>query len=463
MDVSEVPTVTEEHLATIAQVLLERVGLDYRGERLPLLASSVQHHMKMLDISSFSEYIALVLENDAEWERLVNLISVTESSFYRHPEIVAAVTHLLKELHRKRSLQAPLQIWSAAAALGQEPYTLAMAALDSGVALERRVIIWATDINTDALRKAREGRYPPECAASLPPAWRNRYVVWNDDGTWSPSPEVRRLVRFQRFNLKTLAEGAQPPFMPDIIVSANVLIYFPADLARDVLVRLASLLPRDGALFVDKAMAYLARDVLSPVDVGGVIGYRLNAYATDMRRKKHRRERSKKRRRSARSRRPLRLLEDIPARIKSRAAGKKKPERPRTVDTPLQECEILALIDSGRWEEAEQHLRAWQEQDPLAFEPYFLLARLYRMQEEWHRARECYERALYLCPSLAVGHLEYGNLLRLLGDTRAAHSAYRHALQAAARDRESQRFGFSPPLVRRLAERALSSIGRRRR
>ena len=115
----------------------------------------------------------------------------------------------------------------------------------------------------------------------------------------------------------------------------------------------------------------------------------------------------------------------------------------------------MRLMDSGNLEEARHKLQAWKERAPLDARPHFLLARVYRLQGQWQKARACYERALYLCPSLSVAHLEYGNLLRTLGDARGAQRAYRRALKAAQSDRESARFGFPPALVRRLAARAL--------
>lgn len=437
-------------LTVIANQLLERVGLDYRGDRLSLLASSVRQRMLALGLSSVSDYVEYLQRTPAEWDRFVDTVTVTETSFYRDPKMVEAVIQVLSDLHRTRPPERPIHIWSTATAEGQEAYTLAMAALASHVAQERPVVVWGTDVNAEALARAQAARYTSSEVMSLPPAWQRDYLEWHDDGTCSPTQEVRALVRFLPYNLKALLEGVLPPFTPDVIVCANVLIYFPPDLAKAVMRALGQLLPPDGVIFFDRAVAYLAREMLIPVRVRATIGYRATRAAVE-------RERPR-----ARPRPPAKeqRIADAPSRPRSSQRRQRTSPARDDGSSPSEPCahhekNVIRLLDIGEWEKAEAQLSDWRAQAPLDARPHFLLARLYRMQGRWEEARVCYERALYLRPSFAIAHLEYGNLLRALGDMRGAQRAYRRALRAAQNDTDSHRFGFPPALVVRLADRAL--------
>ncbi len=426
-------------LNAIAERLLTNVGLNYGGERLPLLASHVYRRMKALNLTSAQAYYARLLRDAEEWQRLINAVSVTESAFYRLPEVVNAVEQLLLALHRARAPGQPLVVWSAATGEGQEAYTLAMAALNAGVPALRPVQVWGTDVNTEALARARTGWYDRSDVARLPAEWQRRYLRCDDRNGCTPVEAVRQLVRFAPFNLVDLLKGVRPPFTPDIIVCANVLIYFPADMAQAVMQALAALLPPDGAVFFDRAVAYLARQVLEPVAIGPAYGYRARS----------------------RERVPSPRGCDAPP----PPAPKPRPARATRVRTSsrrtalaLKRGEIEWLLNTRRWDEAERRLRDWAAHAPLDVRPYVWLARLYRMRQDWQKARRFYEHALYLQPSLAVAHLEYGHVLRTLGETEAARRAYERALRAAGRDTASRQFGFSPNLIRRLAQRALEEI-----
>lgn len=440
-------------LNAIAEQLVRRVGLDYRGGRLPLLVSSVRRRMALRDIPTVSEYIDLLNTDEKEWEHFVNTVSVTETAFYRQPDVVEAVTRVLPALHRARPAEDTIHIWSTATAEGQEAYTLAMAALESGVPALRPLIVWGSDVNTEALARARAACYPCEDMASLPADWRNRYVDCLDEGMCTPVQRVRRLVRFFPFNLMDLLAGKTPPFRPDIIVCANVLIYFEADTARKVMAALAALLPKDGVLFFDKAVAYLAREVLKPIQVDDTYAYRALPESARGESDPNVRPSSARSKEGAHS-------GTVKRREKSfeRRQQKAPPPPPPHDAPPEQEADVVKLMDAGQWEEAESRLLAWRARSPLDVRPHFLLARLYRIQGRWQEARRCYEQALYLQPSLAVAHLEYGNLLRMLGDVRGARRAYRRALHAVQTGSKWPQFGLPEALVRRLAARALKEM-----
>ncbi|MFW5834503.1 MAG: CheR family methyltransferase, partial [Pseudomonadota bacterium] len=137
-----------------------------------------------------------------------------------------------------------IAIWCAAAATGQEPYSLAMCLEDRARDLQGwQVQILATDISRTALGRAREGRYTQfEVQRGLPVKRLLQSFDQHGD-QWVIKPHLKRWIRFQQMNLLDL----RPNFASfDIIFCRNVLIYFDVATKRRLLELMAGLLPPDG-------------------------------------------------------------------------------------------------------------------------------------------------------------------------------------------------------------------------
>jgi chemotaxis protein methyltransferase CheR len=142
-------------------------------------------------------------------------------------------------------------VWCAAAATGQEPYSLAMelAEADSKL-LGWTVEIVATDFVEDALNKARKGLYSQfEVQRGLPVSLLVKY--FNEVGNaWEISPDIRGRIVFRSHNL---LDGCHDLGMFDVIFCRNMLIYFDDATKRAMLALLASRLAPDGYLVLGAA------------------------------------------------------------------------------------------------------------------------------------------------------------------------------------------------------------------
>jgi chemotaxis protein methyltransferase CheR len=143
------------------------------------------------------------------------------------------------------------RLWSAAAATGEEAYSLAMALLEVFERDEPPASILATDIDVDALDFARRGEYREAALRGLEPARRKRFFRETAGGNWAIAPGARRLVKFQPLNLTSLSWSVEGPF--DVIFCRNVLMYLETCHRYAVLERIASLLAPDGLLMLDPA------------------------------------------------------------------------------------------------------------------------------------------------------------------------------------------------------------------
>lgn len=184
--------------------------------------------------------------------RVVDALTTNETSFFRDVEPFEILrTEVLPPLIAARRPTRTLHVWCAAASTGQEPYTVAMLIDEHFPELRQwRVTILATDISSDALARARTGRYSQfEINRGLPA----RYLVKYFDKVgleWQLHESIRRRVEFRELNL------TRPwPQIPraDIVFMRNVLIYFDVATKRDVLARVRHVLRPDGYLFLGAA------------------------------------------------------------------------------------------------------------------------------------------------------------------------------------------------------------------
>jgi chemotaxis protein methyltransferase CheR len=184
--------------------------------------------------------------------QVVEAMTTNETSFFRDGSPFEALREeVIPDLLQKRAATRTLRIWSAAASTGQEAYTIAMTLREHFDELRSwDVSILGSDISTEVLEKAREGRYAQiEVNRGLPEPLLLKY--FDRAGTaWSVKQELRQGMEFRPLNLMNAW-----PNLPrmDVVFLRNVLIYFDADTKRDVLARVRNAMAPDGYLFLGAA------------------------------------------------------------------------------------------------------------------------------------------------------------------------------------------------------------------
>lgn len=215
--------------------------------------------MRAKGAASFAAYAGILDTDPAEYERLVETLTINVSKFFRNPETFAGIaTLVLPELWASRS--PLLRIWSAGCAMGEEPYSLAVLcreyAMSAGDELRlERVRIIGSDIDREAVSAASRGRYAPDAFVETPPAVRERYFPL-DNGMHSVAPEIRNLVAFER---RDFLEGPGPGGRMHLIVCRNVTIYFTRAAQEQLLERFHDLLLPGGFLVLGKVETLLGR------------------------------------------------------------------------------------------------------------------------------------------------------------------------------------------------------------
>ncbi|MDE2400232.1 MAG: PAS domain-containing protein [Burkholderiales bacterium] len=193
-----------------------------------------QLHRRMLELGfgELTQYLERLQADPAEVQRLQQSLLISVTHFFRDPEVFARLGKVLSDLVASKQEGEGLRLWVPGCATGEEAYTIAILVAE---ALGDRlghcpVRLFATDIDQEAIFQARQGQYSRKDLAEVAPELVQRYFVQDEDGFRVNKP-LRDLCVFAHHDLLS-----QPPFVNlDLISCRNVLIYFQADVQREIL------------------------------------------------------------------------------------------------------------------------------------------------------------------------------------------------------------------------------------
>jgi len=239
---------TSTQFDRIRRLALRLAGIQLLDRHRELLLRR-SRRLGIHDSASLDSLLGAAEEGEAAATRkLVCLLTTKFTGFFRHPgHFDVAAKHALGAAQR----HGQARLWSAAAATGEEPYSLAMALVEAFRRDDPPVSILATDIDAEALAFARRAEYGEHALRALEPGRSAAFLAEAETGRWTVAPAVRRLVEFRAVNLAGVPWEVDGPF--DVIFCRNVLMYLGASHRQSVLERMASLLEPDGLLILDPA------------------------------------------------------------------------------------------------------------------------------------------------------------------------------------------------------------------
>lgn len=236
---------TDDDFDRIRRFIHQRAGIALNPSKKDMVYGRLVRRIRALQLPSFTAYLERLFSErgNEELEHFVNALTTNLTYFFREEHHFPILAEHL------RTLSGEVNIWCCAASTGEEPYSLAMTALETASSGARlNVNIVATDLDTNVLRVGAEGIYGAEAINKLPAGMANRYFDRVDDQRWRAKPALRQMIRFQPLNLVDPQWSVRGPF--DAIFCRNVMIYFDRDTQLAVLRRFAPLLKPDGLLFV---------------------------------------------------------------------------------------------------------------------------------------------------------------------------------------------------------------------
>ena len=218
------------------------------------------------------DLFARAKRNDVTARRkMIEAMTTNETSFFRDAAIFDAFVKEVVPYLLRNCGAGQIRVWCGAASTGQEPYSLAMALLSRYQADADRFRILATDLDTQALDRARCGEYSQlEVNRGLPASMLVRFFE-RRGLRWQLKPHVRSMVEFRSMNLARPFPGIGAQHW---ILLRNVLIYFDAETKADILSRAAEVLAEQGLLVLGGTENMLNSTVpLQPVRFGRCLAY----------------------------------------------------------------------------------------------------------------------------------------------------------------------------------------------
>jgi chemotaxis protein methyltransferase CheR len=258
--------VTAEDIAYLVSLCRTRAGLKVAPEKTYFIESRLSPVARREGFGSIADLIGAVRERHEEtliWA-VVEAMAAGETSFFRDRTPFREFgAEIMPQLLKARA-GAPIRVWSAASATGQEVYSLAMIA--SGLQdadPSMRVEFAASDLSRLALERAQNGLYNQfEVQRGLPVRLLVRYFEKEGD-QWRLASDLRQRVRWRRINL---VAGLRNIGRFDVVFCRYVLSHMTEDAQRKVLEDLTCIIPEDGYLVLghNEQVAGLA-DTFEPV------------------------------------------------------------------------------------------------------------------------------------------------------------------------------------------------------
>lgn len=218
-----------------------KTGIDLSSYKEAQMKRRLTSLYEKKGFASFQDFFRDLNKNDELLNEFLDRMTINVSEFYRNYKRWEVLER--KIMPKILQMNKFPKIWSAACSTGEEPYTLAM--ILAGLIPLSDIHIHATDIDENALIKAKLGQYHERSVNEVPERIRKKYFEKNGD-FYRVNDQIKKTVSFKKHNL--LADSFNGSY--DLIVCRNVLIYFTEE-AKDLIYhKFSSSLKKGGILFV---------------------------------------------------------------------------------------------------------------------------------------------------------------------------------------------------------------------
>ena len=245
--------VAQSALEKVVILLRNQTGHDFSLYKKTTVYRRIERRMGLHQISKIADYVHFLQENPAEVELLFRELLIGVTSFFRDPEAWKQLkTEVLSELLAGCSSNQVLRAWIPACSTGEEAYSLAMLFKETleelNPAKSISLQIFATDLDQQAIEKARAGVFPANIAADVSAKRLERFFVEVERG-YQVVKSIREMVVFAPQNIIM-----DPPFTRlDLVCCRNLLIYLAPELQKKLLPLFHYSLNPGGFLFLGSA------------------------------------------------------------------------------------------------------------------------------------------------------------------------------------------------------------------
>ena len=263
---AQIESGAESHIEKVVILLRAQTGHDFALYKRNTLLRRIERRMGLHQITKIALYVRYLRENPQEVELLFKELLIGVTNFFRDPESWDQLRdEALPPLLKSRMAGQVLRAWVPGCSTGEEAYSLAIV-FKEAVELAKpkgnfTLQIFATDLDRDAVDKARQGFFPANIAADMSPERLQRFFVKSEQG-FSVAKQIREMIIFAPQNLIM-----DPPFTKlDILTCRNLLIYLSPELQKKLFPLFHYSLNPGGVLFLGSAESVSGfTDMFAPI------------------------------------------------------------------------------------------------------------------------------------------------------------------------------------------------------
>ena len=226
-------------------------GLDFTGYKRNSLKRLTTRRMQRVGVETYSDYLDYLQVHPQEHNNLFNTLMLNVTAFFRDRSAWDSLSsEIIPRILNNKEESESIRLWSAGCATGEEAYSLAILFAEA-MGIEqfvKRVKIYATDLDEEAITEGRQALYPSKSIESINKAWQDKYFEFKGSNYLFLN-ELRRCVIFGKHDLVHDA----PISRLDLLCCRNTLMYFNGETQAKVLDRFHFALNDFGFMFVGKA------------------------------------------------------------------------------------------------------------------------------------------------------------------------------------------------------------------
>ncbi len=250
---------TSSGLATVYRMLEEEFGIDFNHYKPSTVTRRIERRIELALASDLDDYVARLKRERNELDLLYRDLLIGVTRFFRNEDAFAVLEdRVLPELFQREPRDAPVRVWVAGCATGEEAYSLAILLYEASSRHGGRPVkIFASDVHRGSLELAARAVYDAEAVANVSPERLQRYFIQRGQD-YQVVPEIRQLIVFAPHNVIRDA-----PFTRiDLISCRNLLIYLQTAAQQKALSLFHFGLNRDGMVFLgpSESLGVLSHD-----------------------------------------------------------------------------------------------------------------------------------------------------------------------------------------------------------
>ena len=254
------------YLQKILLLIRSVTGSDFTQYKQTTIRRRVKRRMALHKIEAIADYYRYVHENTIEAQHLFKELLILVTSFFRDPGVFETLAEkVVPDIVAHSDANQPVRVWVPGCATGEEAVSLAMLFVETAEKLNKQLHLqfFATDIDPEAVQRARAAEYSEAIAAEVSPQRLKRFFI-KKDHSYKLKTEIRDMIVFAVQDIVT-----DPPFSRLHLVSCrNLLIYLDTPLQGRILTLFHYTLKPNGYLLLGTSESIGEHsDLFAPVDV----------------------------------------------------------------------------------------------------------------------------------------------------------------------------------------------------